>query len=121
MALGMCKCTLAANGNTDDHCRATLSPLIATEMIKSGLRWNLFYFTLLGGSVLELMASTIMFWKENADSFRDRNRRSPDSAGGSRTTEAMKNPITWLIAVWLFVYMGVEGALPSLFYERTAI
>ncbi|KAF7171051.1 hypothetical protein CNMCM5623_003518 [Aspergillus felis] len=87
---------------------ATLSPTIATQMIKSGLRWNYFYYTLLGGSVLELLASVAMFWKENADSFRAKNRRGPDSSGGSRTTEAMKSPITWLIAVWLFVYMGVE-------------
>ncbi|GIJ91829.1 hypothetical protein Asppvi_010804 [Aspergillus pseudoviridinutans] len=87
---------------------ATLSPTIATQMIKSGLRWNYFYYTLLGGSALELLASVAMFWKENADSFRVKNCRSPDSSSGSRTTEAMKSPITWLIAVWLFVYMGVE-------------
>lgn len=104
---------LAANDNTNVHSRATLSPLIATQMIESGLRWNFFYYTLFGGSVLELMTSTTMFWKENSASFRAKNARSPDSAGGSRTTQAMKSPITWIIAVWLFVYMGVEGALPS--------
>ncbi|KAG2002088.1 hypothetical protein GB937_009753 [Aspergillus fischeri] len=87
---------------------ATLSPTIATQMIKSGLRWNYFYYTLLGGSVLELLTSVATFWKENAVSYRAKNRRSPDSSGGSRTTEAMKSPITWLIAIWLFVYMGVE-------------
>ncbi|GIK04386.1 hypothetical protein Aspvir_008469 [Aspergillus viridinutans] len=87
---------------------ATLSPTIATQMIKSGLRWNYFYYTLLGGSVLELLTSVAMFWKENADSFGAKNRKSPESSGGSRTTEAMKSPITWLIAIWLFVYMGVE-------------
>lgn len=111
MASGMLTFALAAHGNTDDHSSATLSPLIATQMIKSGLRWNFFYYTLLGGSVLELLAGSTLFWKENAASFRAKNRRSPDSTGGSRTTEAMKSPITWLIAVWLFVYMGVEGAL----------
>ncbi|KAH2981446.1 hypothetical protein KXW58_001933 [Aspergillus fumigatus] len=87
---------------------ATLSPTIATQMIKSGLHWNYFYYTLLGGSVLELLTSVATFWQENAISYRAKNRRSPDSSGGSRTTEAMKSPITWLIASWLFVYMGVE-------------
>ncbi|KAF4271056.1 hypothetical protein KXV70_004715 [Aspergillus fumigatus] len=87
---------------------ATLSPTIATQMIKSGLHWNYFYYTLLGGSVLELLTSVATFWQENAVSYRAKNRRSPDSSGGSRTTEAMKSPITWLIASWLFVYMGVE-------------
>ncbi|KAL4984489.1 MFS general substrate transporter [Aspergillus falconensis] len=90
---------------------ATLSPTIATQMIKSGLRWNYFYYTLLGGSVVELMTSAVMFWKENAVSFRDKNRRSPDSSGGNRTTEAMKSPITWLIAIWLFMYMGAEVSI----------
>ncbi|KAH3174120.1 hypothetical protein KXW84_001850 [Aspergillus fumigatus] len=87
---------------------ATLSPTIATQMIKSGLHWNYFYYTLLGGSVLELLTSVATFWQENAVSYRAKNRGSPDSSGGSRTTEAMKSPITWLIASWLFVYMGVE-------------
>lgn len=83
-------------------------------MIKSGLRWNYFYYTLLGASVLDLMVSSALFWKENAASYRAKNHRGTDSGGGSRTTEAMKSPITWLIAVWLFVYMGVEGA--SIYY-----
>ncbi|GAQ42851.1 MFS transporter, putative [Aspergillus niger] len=87
---------------------ATISPLVGTQMIKSGLRWNYFYYTLLGASVLDLMVSSTLFWKENAASYRAKNHRSSDSGGGSRTTEAMKSPITWLIAVWLFVYMGVE-------------
>jgi fucose permease len=84
-------------------------------MIKSGFRWNYFYYTLFGGSVLELITSVAMFWKENAVSFRAKNRRSPDSSDGSRTTEAMKSPITWLIAIWLFVYMGAEGLLPWIY------
>jgi fucose permease len=87
-------------------------------MVKSGLRWNYFYYTLLGGSVLELLASVATFWKENAVSYRAKTQRSPGSSGGSRTTEAMKSHITWLIAIWLFVYMGVEGALSEFFLER---
>ncbi|GFN11069.1 MFS transporter [Aspergillus tubingensis] len=87
---------------------ATISPLVGTQMIKSGLRWNYFYYTLLGASILDLMVSSTLFWGENAASYRAKNHRGSDSGGGSRTTEAMKSPITWLIAVWLFVYMGVE-------------
>ncbi|KAH8433075.1 MFS transporter [Aspergillus melleus] len=87
---------------------ATLSPTIATEMIKAGLRWNVFYYTLLGGSALELMASVATFWHADATSFRQENRKSADARGDSRTMEAMKSPITWIMAVWLFVYMGVE-------------
>ncbi|KAL3436140.1 MFS general substrate transporter [Aspergillus tetrazonus] len=87
---------------------ATLSPTIATQMIKSGLHWNHFYYTLLGGSVLELTTSAVLFWGENAASFREKTRRSADSSGGNRTTEAMKSRVTWMIAFWLFIYMGAE-------------
>ncbi|KAF5864203.1 hypothetical protein ETB97_008409 [Aspergillus alliaceus] len=88
---------------------ATLSPTIATQMIKSGLRWNYFYYTLLGGSALELVASVAMFWQENAENFRINNAKSPnDTSGGNRTVEAMKSSTTWLLATWLFIYMGVE-------------
>lgn len=88
---------------------ATLSPTIATQMIKSGLRWNYFYYTLLGGSALELVASVAMFWQEKAENFRINNAKSPnDTSGGNRTVEAMKSSTTWLLATWLFIYMGVE-------------
>jgi hypothetical protein len=87
-------------------------------MIKSGLRWNHFYYTLLGGSVLELTTSAVLFWGENAASFREKTRRSPDSSGGNRTTEAMKSRVTWLIAIWLFMYMGAEGGLLWLYHGR---
>lgn len=92
------------------QCSATLSPTIATQMIRAGLHWNYFYYTLFGGSVLELVASVAMFWHENAASFRINTRKGPDGGGGgNRTTEAMKSRVTWLMAVWLFIYMGVEG------------
>ncbi|KAL4812199.1 major facilitator superfamily domain-containing protein [Aspergillus spinulosporus] len=84
------------SGPSMDLGMATLSPTIATQMIKSGLHWRHFYYTLLGGSVLELTTSA------------KKTRRSPDSSGGNRTTEAMKSRVTWLIAIWLFIYMGAE-------------
>lgn len=93
--------------------RATLSPTIATEMIKSGLAWNYFYYTLLGGSILEFIVGGSLFWGENAARFRANTRRSPSSGGGSRTTEATKSFVTWLMALWLFIYMGVEGMFAS--------
>jgi NADH:ubiquinone oxidoreductase subunit 4 (subunit M) len=80
-------------------------------MVRAGLRWNFFYYTLLGGSVFELIASVAMFWHADATTFRIDNRRNANSGGGSRTMEAMKSPITWIMAVWLFIYMGVEGEL----------
>ncbi|KAK2746720.1 hypothetical protein FQN55_005447 [Onygenales sp. PD_40] len=90
---------------------ATVSPTIATGMINAGLDWWLFYYTLVGGSALELVGSVAMFWQENAERFRENNRKTPGSAGGTRTTEAVKNRVTWVTALFLFVYMGVEVSI----------
>ncbi|PGG97927.1 hypothetical protein AJ79_09040 [Helicocarpus griseus UAMH5409] len=90
---------------------ATISPTIATSMINSGLNWSLFYYTLVGGAVLELVGSVAMFWSENGERFRINNPKTPGSGNNARTTEAVKHRVTWLIALFLFVYMGVEVSI----------
>lgn len=90
---------------------ATISPTIATGMINGGLNWWTFYFTLVGGSALELAGSVSMFWAENAEQFRINNPKTPGSGKGARTVEALKSRVTLVMALFLFVYMGVEGAL----------
>jgi len=87
-----------------------VSPAIATAMIDHGLKWSTFYFTLIGGSAMELTTSGLLFWPENGDRFRTNNPRT-SSSGHSRTTEAIKNRVTWVLALFLFAYMGVEGKL----------
>jgi hypothetical protein len=78
-------------------------------MIRGGLNWWLFYYTLVGGSALELVSNVAMFWGENAERFRINNPKAPESDKGSRTAEAVKNRVTWVMAIFLFAYMGVEG------------
>ncbi|KAL4927554.1 MFS transporter [Aspergillus undulatus] len=90
---------------------ATVSPAIATAMIDHGFKWSTFYYTLVGGSALELLTSGLLFWPENADRFRLNNSRTPGSEGHSRTTEAAKNRVTWVLAFFLFAYMGVEVSI----------
>ena len=68
-------------------------------------------YTPLPGSRLALTTSAVLFWGENAASFREKTRRSASSSGGNRTTEAMKSRVTWMIAFWLFIYMGAEGGM----------
>lgn len=97
---------------------ATVSPAIATAMIHSGLRWNLYYYTMVGGAALELVLSTAMFWGEDAEKFRLNNPKTTRNAGSSRTVHAMKQYVTWLIAVWLFIYMGVEGGSHQPNYDQ---
>lgn len=90
---------------------AAVSPTIATEMIGAGLGWWNFYWTLVGAAALELACASL-FWAEDAQQFRIKNPKS-SSSGKSRTSEAISNKVTWMIALFLFVYMGVEGELLS--------
>ncbi|KAL2871475.1 MFS transporter [Aspergillus lucknowensis] len=90
---------------------ATVSPAIATAMVDHGLDWYTFYFTLVGGAGLELVSSSLLFWPENAARFRANNPRTSGSTRDSRTTEAVKSQVTWVLAFFLFAYMGVEVSI----------
>ncbi|RYP57045.1 hypothetical protein DL769_009733 [Monosporascus sp. CRB-8-3] len=85
---------------------ATISPTVATNIIGAGLGWWTFYWTLVGAAALEL-ACAAFFWAEDAQQFRIKNPKT-SSTGKSRTSEAIRNKVTWMIALFLFVYMGVE-------------
>lgn len=90
---------------------ATISPTVATAIIGSGQGWWTFYWTLVGAAALELACSSL-FWAEDAQQFRAKNPKT-SSSGKSRTSEALGNKVTWMIALFLFVYMGVEGSIIS--------
>ncbi|KAI9372289.1 major facilitator superfamily domain-containing protein [Aspergillus egyptiacus] len=90
---------------------ATVSPAIATAMIDHGLKWSTFYFTLVGGASLELISSGILFWPENSRRFRINNPKIPGARQNSRTVEAVKTRVTWILAFFLFAYMGVEVSI----------
>ncbi|KAL3473515.1 major facilitator superfamily domain-containing protein [Aspergillus californicus] len=90
---------------------ATVSPAVATAMIDHGLKWSTFYFTLVGGSAMELVSSGLLFWPENAQRFRANNTKTPGGTQDSRTKEAVKSPVTWILALFLFAYMGVEVSI----------
>ncbi|KAL2820087.1 major facilitator superfamily domain-containing protein [Aspergillus granulosus] len=90
---------------------ATVSPAVATAMIDHGLNWYTFYFTMVGGAALELISSGLLFWPENAARFRANNPKLPGAGKDSRTTEALKSRVTWILAFFLFAYMGVEVSI----------
>lgn len=90
---------------------ATLSPLIATTMVTKGnLGWYSFYYIMIGGAAIELVASLSAFWPETGAKFRAANPRTTDSKGG-RTREALTNRVTWICSLFLLAYVGVEVAL----------
>ena len=84
---------------------------MANQMTNAGISWSFFYYTLAAGAALELVGGTVLFWGENAATFRANNAKT-NEAKGNRTVEALKSRTTLLMAVFLFVYMGVEGLHP---------
>ena len=99
---------------------ATVSPTIATSMIGAGVGWWNFYWTLVGAAAVELACASF-FWSEDAQQFRNNNPKS-ESNGKSRTREAITNNTTLMIALFLFVYMGVEGKpISPAAYARTNV
>ncbi|KAK0845038.1 hypothetical protein LTR03_007720 [Friedmanniomyces endolithicus] len=94
---------------------ATIAPLVATTMItKGGLPWYTWYYIMVGAAMIELATSLHAFWGATAKVFRDAHPRTSDESG-SRLKEAMgKLPaarVTWLCALFLLGYVGIEVAL----------
>lgn len=111
---------------------ATISPLIATGMVNSGVPWNYFYLILLG-----MMAATgvsLYTSFQNADedlkpwdqddvqdssvelltlnpSGHSTTTVTPDDNQPSEMLLALKNPVTWLIAFFCLCYQGAEVSL----------
>jgi len=95
---------------------AVLSPLIATTMITKGkkLPWYYFYYVMIGMAVLELITSTWAFWKATGAVFRAANPRTSDSKDNRMKEALIRLPfarVTWLCALFLLGYVGIEVAL----------
>ncbi|KAM3079672.1 hypothetical protein ACMFMG_006085 [Clarireedia jacksonii] len=92
---------------------ATISPLIATAMITKGdLPWYKFYYVMIGLAVLELVLCGLTFRHSTGAYHRSQIINTTDaSAPESNTKEALKNPVTWICAIFLLCYVGVEVSL----------
>ncbi|CAL3962525.1 unnamed protein product [Diplocarpon coronariae] len=88
---------------------AVISPIVATAMVaKAGLQWYTFFYVMLGLSVVELILSPIFFRKATGAAYRAAHVTSNEASGQSRTREALKSPVTWICALFLLLYIGVE-------------
>jgi len=93
---------------------AVLSPIIATSMVTHGYQWYEFYYLMIGLAFLAVVFSGTAFWGENAEVYRCVNgggRGGTTGKQGGRTRESMKNKVTWLIAFFLWIYVGAEVSL----------
>ncbi|KAL5113945.1 hypothetical protein ACEQ8H_008163 [Pleosporales sp. CAS-2024a] len=95
---------------------AVLSPLIATTMITRGqkLPWYYFYYVMIGMAMIELATSSTAFWKDTGAVYRAANPRTGDTKDNRMKEALVRLPharVTWLCALFLLGYVGVEVAL----------
>ncbi|KAK3680502.1 major facilitator superfamily domain-containing protein [Podospora appendiculata] len=90
---------------------ATIGPLIATAMVtKAGLPWYTFYYVMIGVAAGEFLLTTTAFWGATGAVYRAKHMAAN---GGKRTTtrHVLREPITWLMALFLLGYVGAEVSL----------
>jgi len=94
---------------------ATVAPLVATAMIaQAGLPWYSWYYIMLGAAVVELGTSLSAFWGATGRVFRERHPRTSGEKGNRMREALLTRPsarVTWLAALFLLGYVGVEVAL----------
>lgn len=94
---------------------ATIAPLIATAMItKAGLQWYYWYYCMIVFAAIELATSLWSFWSETGAVFRAKHPRTSDQTGNRMKEALLTMPsarVTWLCALFLLGYVGVEVAL----------
>jgi fucose permease len=92
---------------------ATVGPLAATAMVTKGeLPWYVFYYLMIATVGIEAIFVVSAFW--GATGSVHRAAHPPSASGdGSRTTtrRVLREPLTWLVALFLLGYVGVEVSL----------
>ncbi|KAM3430133.1 hypothetical protein NHJ13734_007871 [Beauveria thailandica] len=91
---------------------ATISPLIASAMVAKGhLQWYTFYYVMIVMVGCEFALGMRAFWPHDGASYRI--RLAYDNEGKERITtrHVLKQPLTWVVAVFLLGYVGVEVSL----------
>ncbi|KAF2716024.1 MFS general substrate transporter [Polychaeton citri CBS 116435] len=94
---------------------ATIAPLIATSLItKANLPWYTWYYFMIGFAAVELVTSVHSFWTADAAAYRQANPRTSTESGSRLKEATCRMPAartTWLCALFLLGYVGVEVAL----------
>lgn len=83
-------------------------------MDHAGIHWKFCYLPLVGLAVLELALSGIIFWSESAEEYQARNPNDEQSGG---VKDAFEHHFRWLVAGFMFIYMGVEDMFYLSFFS----
>lgn len=93
---------------------ATIAPLIATTMVtraNPALEWYAYYYIMIGLSALEACLTTTAFWRADAVSYRHKHASGQAAEVRTTTRTVLREPITWLVALFLLGYVGAEVSL----------
>ncbi|KAK4986993.1 hypothetical protein LTR50_004945 [Elasticomyces elasticus] len=84
---------------------------------KGGLGWYAFYYIMVGVSAVEFISSIYTFWAQTGAIYLAENPREAGATTG-RTREALKNKVTWIFALFIFVYCVSLGGWIVVFMTR---
>ncbi|KAK5660887.1 hypothetical protein OQA88_12259 [Cercophora sp. LCS_1] len=91
---------------------ATIGPLIGTAMVTKGnLQWYTFFYIMIGLDGLALILTTSAFWKATGKVHRAMHATLSENGQRTTTRRVMREPITWLLALFLLGYVGAEVSL----------
>ena len=85
---------------------ALLGPLVASGFLALGFVWNSVYFVWIGLSILVLFGISLAFPRREKASHTEEQK-----AGGNVLIFALRQPVVWLAAFFLLVYVGTEVSL----------
>lgn len=93
---------------------ATIAPLIATAMVTKGsppLQWFAYYYVMVAVSALEACLTITVFWRADAAVFRHKHATQQTEETRTTTRTVLREPITWVVALFLLGYVGAEVSL----------
>lgn len=98
-----------------------IGPLVASAMVtKIELPWYTYYYVMITMSIIELIMGAVSFWEATGAAYRKRHKIGETREAAS-ASEVLRKPIPWLVAMFLFGYVGVEvclgGWIPSFMIE----
>lgn len=92
---------------------AVISPIVVSAMVTNGIAWQRFFLIMIGLGVVSLVVTGVTFWGEDAEKY---NRDHPPAEGegengAGRTRQALQSRLTYLVGLFLMLYVGVEVSL----------
>ncbi|KAH8154379.1 uncharacterized protein LAJ45_02147 [Morchella importuna] len=86
---------------------ATISPIIASKLVASGIPWYKYYYILTGLSAMTTAILVTAFWEETGTVYCQQHAGSSGITGG-RTLKVVKSKVTILLSAFMLLYLGCE-------------